>query len=151
MRRLPWTRLSAAGILVVVIASVASAQSPDGAALYQRRCASCHDNPTERTPPRQALQAMTSARILRVMDFGAMMTVAYTLTRAEREVTALVLEGHTNEQIAKARGTAPSTVANQLQAIFEKLGVNGRLELVAHCVERSLFRSRLDGSAANSR
>jgi DNA-binding CsgD family transcriptional regulator len=59
------------------------------------------------------------------------------LTRAEREVTRLVLEGRTNEQIATARGTAPSTVANQLQAIFEKLGINGRLELIAHCVERS--------------
>jgi polyvinyl alcohol dehydrogenase (cytochrome) len=31
---------------------------------------------------------MTSARILRVMDFGAMMTVAYTLTRTEREAVA---------------------------------------------------------------
>jgi polyvinyl alcohol dehydrogenase (cytochrome) len=100
-----WTGLSAAGVLVAAAAlgaaqgPAASAQgpasaaqattaAPDGAALYQRRCASCHDNPTERTPPRQALQAMTSARILRVMDFGAMMTVAYTLTRAEREAVA---------------------------------------------------------------
>ena len=48
----------------------------------------CHDNPTERTPPRQALQAMTSARILRAMDFGAMMTVAYNLKREEREAVA---------------------------------------------------------------
>lgn len=70
------------------------------------------------------------------LDFDQIATPSE-LTRAEREVTGLVLEGLTNEQIAKARGTAPSTVANQLQAIFEKLGVNGRLELVAHCVERS--------------
>jgi polyvinyl alcohol dehydrogenase (cytochrome) len=84
-----WTRLSiAAGVLVAAAPSSAWAQGPDGAALYQRRCASCHDNPTERTPPRQALQAMTAARILRVMDFGAMMTVSYTLTRAEREAVA---------------------------------------------------------------
>src|SRR5262245_32866565 len=87
MERLAWTRVALAGVLMAV-ASVAAAQSPDGAALYQRRCAACHDNPTERTPPRQALQAMTSARILRVMDFGAMMTVSYTLTRAEREAVA---------------------------------------------------------------
>lgn len=70
------------------------------------------------------------------LDFDKVATPSE-LTRAEREVTRLVLDGLTNEQIAKARGTAPSTVANQLQAIFEKLGVNGRLELVAHCVERS--------------
>src|SRR6476620_2900975 len=104
MRRSPWTSLAAAVLLATATtvagqgptqqvpnpnaAPAAAAAAPDGAALYQRRCASCHDNPTERTPPRQALQAMTSARILRVMDFGAMMTVAYTLTRAERQAVA---------------------------------------------------------------
>jgi DNA-binding CsgD family transcriptional regulator len=70
------------------------------------------------------------------LDFAEVATPAE-LTCAEREVTALVLEGRTNEQIAKARGTSPSTVANQLQAIFEKLGVSGRPELVTHCVERA--------------
>jgi DNA-binding NarL/FixJ family response regulator len=76
------------------------------------------------------------------LDFDKVATPSE-LTRAEREVTTLVLEGWTNEQIAKARGTAPSTVANQLQAIFEKLDVNGRLELVAYCVERSRFRTEV--------
>jgi len=87
MRRSPWTSLAAAVLLATATtvagqgptqqapnpnaAPAAAAAAPDGAALYQRRCASCHDNPTERTPPRQALQAMTSARILRVMDFGS--------------------------------------------------------------------------------
>jgi len=68
-----------------------AASAPDGAALYQRRCATCHDNATERTPPRQALQGMTAARVLRAMDFGAMMTVAYNLKRDEREAVARFL------------------------------------------------------------
>jgi len=33
----------------------AHATTPDGAALYQSRCASCHDNATDRTPTREVL------------------------------------------------------------------------------------------------
>ena len=64
---------------------------PDGAALYKTRCAACHDNPDGRTPPRESLQAMTPSRILRTLDFGAMMTIAYTLRRDEREAVAQFL------------------------------------------------------------
>jgi DNA-binding CsgD family transcriptional regulator len=55
------------------------------------------------------------------------------LTDAEREVVAMVLEGLPNEAIAARRRTHPRTVANQLQAIYRKLGVTSRLELAA-CV-----------------
>jgi polyvinyl alcohol dehydrogenase (cytochrome) len=70
----------------------AHAQAPAGEALYQRRCASCHERPIDgRTPGRDALQKMTSARILRTLDFGAMMTIAYSLRRDEREAVAAFL------------------------------------------------------------
>ena len=59
-----------------------------GEALYKRRCASCHDNADGRTPPREALTQMTASRIMRTLDFGAMMTVAYTMRRDEREAVA---------------------------------------------------------------
>ena len=36
-----------------------------------------------------------------------------------------------NSAIAEARGTSVRTVANQIQAIFKKLGVSSRSELVA--------------------
>jgi polyvinyl alcohol dehydrogenase (cytochrome) len=65
-----------------------SGEAPSGEALYARRCAACHDNADGRTPPKQALHNMTASRIMRTLDFGAMMTVAYTLTRAEREAVA---------------------------------------------------------------
>ena len=72
--------------------SPASAQAPpDGAALYKARCAACHDNPDGRTPPVESLRNMTPTRILRTLDFGAMMTVAYTLRREEREAVATFL------------------------------------------------------------
>lgn len=53
------------------------------------------------------------------------------LTRAERDVVRLVLEGRSNAEIALTRGTSPRTVANQLQAIYAKLHVGSRRELVA--------------------
>jgi DNA-binding CsgD family transcriptional regulator len=53
------------------------------------------------------------------------------LTAAERLVTADVVDGLSNQQIARRRGTATSTVAKQVASIFRKLGVGSRRELVA--------------------
>ena len=82
-------------IIVTVVlgfaATLAQAQPPSGEALYKRRCAACHDNPDQRTPPVAALRTMTPSRILRTLDFGAMMTIAYTLKRDEREAVASFL------------------------------------------------------------
>jgi polyvinyl alcohol dehydrogenase (cytochrome) len=75
----------------VGLAAPALAQAPSGEALYVRRCAACHDNADGRTPPKQALQNMTPSRIMRTLDFGAMMTIAYTLNREEREAVARFL------------------------------------------------------------
>lgn len=79
--------LSALVILSVALPAAVEAQSR-GEALYTTRCATCHDNADGRTPSRQTLQAMTPSRILRALDFGAMVTIASTLTRDEREAVA---------------------------------------------------------------
>lgn len=52
------------------------------------------------------------------------------LSRAELEVTGMLLQGKTHAEIAAARGTSARTVANQLASIFAKLNVSGRLELI---------------------
>jgi DNA-binding NarL/FixJ family response regulator len=54
------------------------------------------------------------------------------LTSAERQVVTGVLNGRTNAAIAMARRTSCRTVANQLAAIYRKLGVSSRWELAAH-------------------
>ncbi len=51
------------------------------------------------------------------------------LTEAECGVALDLLSGYTNEAIARARGRSPSTVANQIASIFDKLGVRSRVEL----------------------
>ncbi|MCC6897827.1 MAG: helix-turn-helix transcriptional regulator [Polyangiaceae bacterium] len=51
------------------------------------------------------------------------------LTPAEIEVALMVRHGLSNAEIAAARGVSVRTVANQLQALFRKLGVGSRIEL----------------------
>jgi polyvinyl alcohol dehydrogenase (cytochrome) len=65
-----------------------AATPPSGEAVYKRRCAGCHEQTNERIPPRQTLQQMPASRILRTLDFGAMMTVAYPMSRDERQAVA---------------------------------------------------------------
>ena len=77
--------------------SVAKADGVSGEAIYQKKCASCHDQTMPRVPPRAALQKLTAARILRTLDFGVMMSVAYPLKRDEREAVSKYL-GTANEE-----------------------------------------------------
>ena len=51
------------------------------------------------------------------------------LTSAERAIAACVARGWSNARIAAERGVAPSTVAKQLQTIYDKLGVENRTRL----------------------
>jgi polyvinyl alcohol dehydrogenase (cytochrome) len=81
--------LSSLALLVVLALPAAAAVS--GEAVYQKRCAGCHDAATERTPPRAALQQLSVTRILRTLDFGVMINVAYVLGRDEREAVAKYL------------------------------------------------------------
>lgn len=52
------------------------------------------------------------------------------LTEAEKAIFSALLSGQTNQQIADSRGRALRTVANQVAAVFQKLGVGSRAELV---------------------
>jgi DNA-binding NarL/FixJ family response regulator len=51
------------------------------------------------------------------------------LSSSERAVALAVLAGLSNAAIARQRGTSVRTVANQVAAIFRKLGVSSRSEL----------------------
>jgi polyvinyl alcohol dehydrogenase (cytochrome) len=65
-----------------------SATAVTGADVYQKRCARCHDGGVSRAPAKQVLQTMSAARILRTLDFGLMMAVAYPMKRTERVAVA---------------------------------------------------------------
>jgi len=73
------------------IAALPCAAAVSGEAVYQKRCASCHDSGRDTAPPRSAIAQLSVSRILRALDFGVMINVAYVLNREEREAVAKYL------------------------------------------------------------
>ena len=65
-----------------------AAAAPSGEDVYRARCASCHDQAAPRIPPKDALQKLPASRILKTLDFGLMMSIAYPLKREERVAVA---------------------------------------------------------------
>lgn len=51
-------------------------------------------------------------------------------TGAERAVLRHLRAGLSSSEIARARGTSPRTVANQLASMYRKMGVTSRHELI---------------------
>lgn len=78
----------------------------------------------------------------RVEDLGVLalaeapLRVPESLTDAEREVAQMVYRGMSNGDIAVRRGTAPTTVANQLASIYRKLDISSRDEMMQHLAGR---------------
>src|SRR5438128_2520279 len=69
------------------------AQAPDGAVVYHDYCAKCHDEPTGRTPSRDALKARTPDTILASMNTGSMSMQALALGAGEKRAVAEFLAG----------------------------------------------------------
>lgn len=66
------------------------------------------------------------------------------LTAREHEIVTLVAQGLRNEEVGRRLGITEKTVRNHLTAVFQKLGVSGRLELVVYAYDRGLARPRPD-------
>ena len=64
-----------------------------------------------------------------IFEWSAEAAPAATLTATERAVLALVVEGASNRDIAKQRGVAVRTVANQVASLLKKLGASSRFDL----------------------
>ena len=71
---------------------------------------------------------------------------AYGLTPREREVTSFAAQGRSTKQIASALGISPFTVQDHLKAVFAKVGVQSRAELVAALYVRHYEPRRTAGS-----
>jgi len=57
------------------------------------------------------------------------------LSPAERELARGLRAGLSNAELAAARGTSIKTVANQLHALYRKLGVCSREELIVQLTQ----------------
>ena len=75
-------------VLTAVLIAHSALAAESGEAVFKARCAGCHDQNNPRIPPRATLQTMAAARILRALNYGAMITVAYTMNTEQREAVA---------------------------------------------------------------
>lgn len=78
-------------ILSACFSAALAAQTPSGEEVYKQRCAGCHSRDNPRIPPRASLEKMPASHILRTLNYGAMLPVAYTMSMAEREAVAKYL------------------------------------------------------------
>lgn len=77
------------------IAQVTSGKEapPDGAKLYEQRCATCHDHPVDRLPPKSVLQRRTADEVIATMTTGSMRMQAGGLRELEIRALAVYLTG----------------------------------------------------------
>ena len=92
-------------MLAAVGAGAQAPPAPDGAELYKRSCAQCHETGVGRAPSREQFRAMSPDRVLTAMETGSMVTMANNRSAAERRAIAEFLTGQT---FANALSTAPA-------------------------------------------
>src|ERR1700674_166830 len=78
-------------LALATLAPAVYAAAVSGEAVYQQRCARCHDSGNARVPSRDALKKLPVVRIRRSMDFGTMGNVSSPLRHDEREAVAAYL------------------------------------------------------------
>ena len=96
-----------------------------GAEIYQLRCATCHDKPTARIPPRAQIVKRSTENVIETMTTGTMKQWAEGLAPAQIRSVALYLTGDvtgrpasppsptTNDNLCKE--TAPPLTLNEVQ------------------------------------
>lgn len=76
---------------------------------------------------------------LKAPDRGSVMLsaeLAATLTPREVDMARLILEGLANKEIAQRLSLSENTVRNHIYNLYQKLGIQKRMDLVALCGER---------------
>jgi len=61
------------------------------------------------------------------------------LSRAQRDVLALLYDGRSTAEIAAHRGRSTQTIRNTVSALFKAFGVDNRAALVSECRRRAIF------------
>lgn len=59
----------------------------------------------------------------------------WSFTKAEKEISYLLLKGLSIKEIAHIRGTSENTIRLQMHSIYSKSGLNGRSDLAAYFLE----------------
>ena len=87
--------LVATAAVLSMLAGTARAQAPDGAAVFDKACASCHQNPAadSRAPNRAALAQLAPETILTALTTGNMFRQGSALSDADRRAVSAFLTG----------------------------------------------------------
>lgn len=85
---------------------------------------------TRAREPRARALEIGGERLLVVVAEAPVVPGQEKLSTAERAVAEGILRGASNAEIARERGVAVRTVANQTSSLFRKLGIGSRAELV---------------------
>ena len=107
-----------------LMASTASAQPPEGAAVFEKACANCHQNPAadSRAPNRTALAQLAPETILTALTTGNMFRQGSALSDAERRAVSAFLTGRAVGTAAplptqgRCTVTAPALRARDVQS-----------------------------------
>jgi polyvinyl alcohol dehydrogenase (cytochrome) len=91
-------------LLTLALSATPVLAQPNGAELYARACAQCHESSdTEiRAPKRDVMRAMTPEAILRALESGSMKPFAQALSPVERSAVAVHIAGRAFTQQAAA-------------------------------------------------
>ncbi len=131
------SRIAAAALAVTLAAVALSAQAPDGAAIFTRDCATCHNgSPDTRAPAPDILRQRSPEAILSSLTAGGMRPQGGRLSGAERRAVAEYLSGRslggdvTGAAEARCAANPPLTnVANQPSwAGWSPAATNSRLQ-----------------------
>jgi DNA-binding CsgD family transcriptional regulator len=119
----------------VLATAAAARQAPPGQAPVRSRVrtaagrwAVLHGSRVADRPDRSTVIVEPAAPV----DIAPLLLGAYGLTDREREVAELAMRGRSTGDIAARLFITPYTVQDHLKAIFDKVGVHSRRQLMAH-------------------
>ena len=105
-----------------------------GEKLFDRDCASCHDNPAMHAPTREALTGFSKETVMVALEFGKMQPMASHLSKQEKGLIALYLAGQApaEEWIEDFRCENPSLDKGTVYAGNWGMGTHNRRHVPAN-------------------
>ena len=116
-----WTLLTAFSGLAFVLYQDPIPPNATSAEIYQLRCATCHDKPTARIPPRAQIVKRSTEDVVQTMTTGTMKQWAEDLTPAQINGVAVYLTG---KPTASPSSAPPSTGDNLCKESAPPLTLN---------------------------
>ena len=128
---------AASGVSVLILMWAGAAFAQDGGAVYQKRCAQCHDEGVARAPQLSAMKLMTPERVLAALTNGKMAEQGKALTAAEARVVSTFVSGKPFGTV-EAAGPAIQGLCADSAAAFERPFSGAYWNLLCHSLGRKV-------------